>query len=45
MSSRSVGAVTPRRLVFDQPLRFRSGSVLDRYELIYETYGTLNADR
>jgi len=24
---------------------FRSGAVLPRYELVYETYGTLNADK
>ncbi len=30
---------------FDAPLRFRSGAVLDAYDLMYETYGTLNAAR
>ena len=30
---------------FDQPLAFRSGAVLQSYDLMYETYGTLNADR
>ncbi len=30
---------------FDVPLAFRSGSVLPAYELVYETYGNLNADR
>ncbi|MCL4802129.1 MAG: homoserine O-acetyltransferase [Burkholderiales bacterium] len=42
---RSVGAVVPRRLHIDSPLRFRSGATLDRYDLVYETYGTLNAAR
>ena len=30
-------------LHFAEPLRFRSGAVLDSYDLVYETYGTLNA--
>ncbi|MSQ17998.1 MAG: homoserine O-acetyltransferase [Betaproteobacteria bacterium] len=41
----SVGAVTPRTMSFDTPLQFRGGGSIDRYELMYETYGTLNADR
>ena len=40
----SVGIVTAQRAQFDTPLTFRSGAVLPRYELVYETYGTLNAD-
>ena len=42
---RSVGLVAPQTLHFDQPLHFRSGAVLTGYDLVYETYGTLNADR
>jgi len=42
---RSAGAVVPRRLRIDAPLRFRSGATLDAYDLVYETYGTLNAAR
>src|SRR5258706_8398955 len=42
---RSVGAVRPQTLSFTEPLRFRSGAVLDSYDLAYETYGTLNAAR
>ena len=30
---------------FDQPLTLQSGAVLPAYELVYETYGTLNAER
>ena len=30
---------------FNQPLTLQSGAVLPSYELVYETYGTLNADR
>jgi len=40
-----VGAVRPQTLSFTEPLRFRSGAVLDSYDLVYETYGTLNAAR
>jgi len=40
---RSVGAVKPQTLHFEQPLRFRSGATLDAYDLVYETYGRLNA--
>ena len=43
--AQSVGIVSPQRAVFDEPLRLRSGAVLEHYELVYETYGTLNADR
>lgn len=39
----SVGVVTPQRAHFDTPLPLKSGDVLPAYELIYETYGTLNA--
>jgi homoserine O-acetyltransferase/O-succinyltransferase len=41
----SVGAVTPRTMRFEEPLHFASGAKLDSYELMYETYGTLNAAR
>ncbi|MDD5056872.1 MAG: homoserine O-acetyltransferase [Sideroxydans sp.] len=41
----SVGIVTAQRAMFDTPLTFKSGAVLPRYELMYETYGTLNADK
>ena len=42
---RSVGAVQPQTMHFQDPLRFQSGAVLDSYDLMYETYGTLNAAR
>ncbi len=40
----SVGIVSAQRAFFDTPLTFKSGAVLPRYELVYETYGKLNAD-
>jgi homoserine O-acetyltransferase len=40
----SVGLVTPQKHRFDQPLPLDSGRELAEYELVYETYGTLNAD-
>jgi len=44
-SLKSLGVVNAQRATFDTPLKFSSGAVLPRYELAYETYGTLNADR
>ncbi len=41
----SVGAVVAQRMHFDEPLHCRSGAVLDAYDLAYETYGALNAER
>jgi homoserine O-acetyltransferase len=41
----SVGIVSAQHATFDKPLTFKSGIVLPRYELVYETYGTLNADK
>jgi homoserine O-acetyltransferase len=42
---RSVGAVTAQRAGFLEPLILKAGKTLASYELVYETYGTLNADR
>ncbi len=41
----SVGLVTPQRATIDKPLALSCGQVLDSYELVYETYGELNAAR
>jgi homoserine O-acetyltransferase len=40
----SVGIVTPQTIHFDQPLALACGRQLDSYDLIIETYGTLNSD-
>jgi homoserine O-acetyltransferase/O-succinyltransferase len=40
-----LGTVTPQRLHFGQPLPLRSGALLPAYDLVYETYGTLNEGR
>ncbi len=42
---KSLGIVNAQRAIFDTPLKFLSGAELPRYELVYETYGTLNADK
>lgn len=39
----SVGVVAPQRMRFTEPLALQSGGQLDEYELVYETYGELNA--
>ena len=41
----SVGIVRAQRMRFDEPLALRSGGSIAGYELVYETYGTLDADR
>lgn len=43
--SNSIGVVTPQLAQFDTPLTLACGRVLERYELVYETYGELNAQR
>jgi homoserine O-acetyltransferase len=40
----SVGIVRAQTAQFEAPFTFRSGAVLPRYQLVYETYGELNAD-
>src|ERR1700692_4356259 len=41
----SIGIVTPQTLHFTEPLRMQNGSLLGDYDLVVETYGTLNAAR
>ena len=39
----SVGIVTAKTAHFDSPLTLKSGEILLSHDLVYETYGTLNA--
>ncbi len=39
----SVGMVAPQTAHFDSPLTLKSGAVLPQFDLVYETYGTLNS--
>ena len=39
----SVGCVAPQTMHFDAPLELRSGATIGSYDLVFETYGTLNA--
>jgi len=41
----SIGIVTPQTAHFSSPITLKSGAVIESYDLVYETYGTLNADR
>jgi homoserine O-acetyltransferase/O-succinyltransferase len=41
----SVGVVTPQKMRFDAPLPLDSGASIHGYDLVYETYGRLNAAR
>ena len=44
LSMKSIGNVKPQSMHFAEPLPLQSGAVLSDYTLVYETYGTLNAD-
>ncbi|MFM9912669.1 MAG: homoserine O-acetyltransferase [Methylophilaceae bacterium] len=41
----SVGIVKPQTAHFSEPLALKSGAVLPQFDLVYETYGTLNVER
>ena len=41
----SIGLVTPQQMHFSEPLPLKSGAVLPDYQLAFETYGKLNAER
>ncbi|MEV8470120.1 homoserine O-acetyltransferase [Ralstonia sp. UNC404CL21Col] len=41
----AIGLVVPERMHFAEPLPLRNGSQISGYDLMVETYGTLNADR
>ncbi|SER25964.1 homoserine O-acetyltransferase [Nitrosomonas sp. Nm51] len=42
--SNATGIVTPQYVHIDKPLKLKSGAVISSYNLVYETYGTLNTD-
>ena len=44
LAADSVGIVTPQTAHIDQPLTLDCGRTLDQHELVYETYGELNAE-
>lgn len=41
----SIGTVTPQAMHFAEPLLLQSGASIGDYTLMYETYGTLNANK
>ena len=41
----SVGIVAAQTAHFSAPLTLKSGAILPQFDLVYETYGTLNADK
>src|SRR6185503_1628616 len=41
----SVGAVKAQTAHFDQALKLKGGATLPSYDIAYETYGTLNAEK
>lgn len=41
----SIGIVAAQTAHFTEPLQLKSGAVLPAYDLVFETYGTLNADK
>ncbi|MCY4128166.1 MAG: homoserine O-acetyltransferase [Gammaproteobacteria bacterium] len=41
----SVGVVTPECAEFNEPFKMENGAMLPYFQLMYETYGELNADR
>lgn len=43
--TKTVGIVTPFTIRFDEPLELERGGRLEQYDLIVETYGSLNKDR
>lgn len=45
IAENSVGLVTPELYHFDDPLPLRSGKSIAAYDLMVETYGTLNANK
>ena len=45
LAEQSVGIVAAQTAHFKQPLSLKSGAILPQFDLVYETYGQLNADK
>ena len=45
LENNSIGIVAPQTAHFSEPLTLKCGEVLPKFHLVYETYGTLNADK
>ncbi len=45
LEKNSVGIVAPQTAHFEQALTLKSGAFLPQFDLVYETYGKLNADQ
>ncbi len=45
LASNSVGIVTAQTAHFDTPLTLKNGEILPHFDLVYETYGELNASK
>ena len=45
LEKNSVGIVAAQTAHFEQALTLKSGAVLPQFDLVYETYGKLNADQ
>ena len=45
LEKNSVGIVAPQTAHFEQALTLKSSAVLPQFDLVYETYGKLNADQ
>ena len=42
MSESSIGIVTAQKIAFDTPIILQNGDTLPRFDLMIETYGSLN---
>ncbi|MBL0208933.1 MAG: homoserine O-acetyltransferase [Propionivibrio sp.] len=45
VQNNSVGIVAPQRIRFNEPIALKSGARLPGFDLVFETYGTLNTAR
>ena len=45
VKNNSIGIVAAQTAHFEEPLELKSGETLSQFHLVYETYGTLNADK